>query len=117
MKEHTEPRSPLSVDNQNLVFLVVGRPGAVYAIDEERVLEEVFCEGINLERRAFEHLGSHTNVVTRLGTVDNGLILERGPFRTVIRGIRADQIPWIIKARWLGYRKRKRERVTYLTAA
>ena len=96
---------------------MAGRSGVVYAIDEERVLNEVFGEGINLERRAFERLGSHANVVTRLGTVDNGLILECGPFRTVIREIRADQIPWIIKARWLGYRKRKRERVTYLTTA
>ncbi|KAF2000502.1 kinase-like protein [Amniculicola lignicola CBS 123094] len=102
MKEHTQPPLPPSIDYQSLVFLAAGGSGIVYAIDEKRVLKEFYNEGIDVERRAFQRLGLHVNIVKCFGAIDKGLILERGQsIRTVIRESGADQIPLDTKIRWL----------------
>lgn len=101
-KEHIQSQSPLPIDYESLTFLAVGGSGTVYAIDEERVLKEFHGEGIDIERRALERLGSHPNIVNHLGSMNNSLILERGlPFRTKLRECRADQIPLHMKLCWL----------------
>lgn len=54
----------------------------MYGIDEASVLKEYFDEsddGIAIERLAFDRLGSHCNILQRLGEANNrSLILERG---------------------------------------
>ncbi|KAF2272871.1 kinase-like protein [Westerdykella ornata] len=92
----------LSIDYQKLVFLAAGSSGIVYAIDEEKVLKEYHSEGIDVERRAFERLGLHRNIVRCFGAIDNGIILERGQsLRKVIEESGAEQIPLDKRIRWL----------------
>lgn len=101
-KEHVQFQSPPLIDYESLQFLTAGASGAVYAMDEERVLKEFHGKGIDIERRALERLGSHPNIVKHLGSVDNSLVLERGlPLRTKLRDCGADQIPLHIKLCWL----------------
>lgn len=116
MKEHIQPQLPPSIDYQSLVFLAAGGSGVVYAIDEKRVLKEFYSEGIKVERRVFERLGLHVNIVNYFGATENGLILERGrSLRTVIQESGADQIP--LHTKFAGYRKLQRERDICMTKA
>ena len=96
--------SSISLDYENLEFLAAGKSGIVYGIDEEKVLKEYYGEEeINVERRAFERLGSHANIVKYLGAAaKNSIFLERGqPLRTINQQIGADQIPFEKKLCWL----------------
>ncbi|KAH8730411.1 kinase-like domain-containing protein, partial [Phaeosphaeriaceae sp. PMI808] len=100
-KEHGQHRQPLSIDYDSLDFLAAGGSGTIYAIDEERVLKEFYDKGIEVERRAFERLGSHPNIVKYVGSVDNSLILERGqPIRKLIKE-KGLKISLETKIRWL----------------
>lgn len=102
MEEHIWPQLPLSIDYESLDFLAAGGSGIVYAIDQKRVLKEFYNEGIDVELRAFERLGLHTNIVKCFGRIGNGLILERGrSVRTIIKELGADKIPLEMKLCWL----------------
>lgn len=57
----------LSIEFQSLQFLAFGQLGVVYGIDEERVRKDYHSEGIDIERREFARLGSHTNIMGYLG--------------------------------------------------
>jgi serine/threonine protein kinase len=101
-KEHIQPQSPLPIDYESLELLSVGGSGIVYAIDEGRVLKEFHGDGIDVERRALERLGSHPNIVNYLGSINNGLIFERGrPIRTILQQCGTDQISLHMKSCWL----------------
>ncbi|OAL42830.1 hypothetical protein IQ07DRAFT_525516 [Pyrenochaeta sp. DS3sAY3a] len=92
MKEQIRSEAHTSIDYQSLEFLAAGGSGIVYAIDKNRILKEYHNnEGADVERRAFERLGSHMNIVRCLGTTENGLILERGqPLRQIISEMGAE---------------------------
>jgi serine/threonine protein kinase len=95
---------PIVLDLNSLKFLVAGKSGIVYAIDEGRIVKEYHGEDdIDVERRAFARLGSHMNIVRHLGATGNGSpILERGQVLwTVIEGTNTDKIPLERKLRWL----------------
>lgn len=101
MKEHIWLPSPPSIDYESLHFLAAGGSGIIYAIDEKRVLKEFYDEGIDVELRASERLGLHTNILQCLGQIGNGLILERGrSVRTMIKERVADQIPLEMRICW-----------------
>ena len=98
-------QSLTALDFKSLEFLAFGKSGIVYGIDEGKILKEYHGEEneIDVERRAFTRLGSHTNIVKYLSATCNGsIILERGqPLRTMIQQIGADKIPSDRKLRWL----------------
>ena len=92
IKEHIQPQS----------FLAAGGSGIIYTIDDKRILKTYYDEGIDVERRAFERLGSHKNIVKYFGATRDGLVLERGQLlRTVIQASEPGKIPLNTKIRWL----------------
>jgi tRNA A-37 threonylcarbamoyl transferase component Bud32 len=92
IKEHIQPQS----------FLAAGGSGIIYAIDENRILKTYYDKGIDVERRAFERLGSHKNIVQCFGATRDGLVLERGQsLRMVLRASRPDEIALDTKICWL----------------
>ncbi|TLD36493.1 kinase-like domain [Venturia nashicola] len=105
VKTYNQLHSPPSIDYGSLVFIAAGGSGVIYAIDEEKILKEFYDkddEGVNVERRVFERLGGHANIVKCFGVINNGLILERGrSIRTTIKERGAYQIPLDTKIRWL----------------
>ena len=71
-----------SIDYDGLELIGIGGSAVVYGIDDASVLKEYFDEsdeGITIERHAFDRLGSHCNIVQRLGEPNHrSIILERG---------------------------------------
>lgn len=101
-REMTTEQIGLLIDCQSLVFLATGGLGVIYAIDEQRVPKEFHNKGIDVERQAFERLGSHANIAKYFGATNNGLILEHGlSLRTVIQEHGLGRIPLDTKIRWL----------------
>jgi hypothetical protein len=92
IKEHIQPQS----------FLAAGGSGIIYTINDKRILKTDYDKGIDVERRVFERLGSHKNIVKCLGTIRDGLILERGQsLRSVLQASKLDKILLDTKIRWL----------------
>jgi serine/threonine protein kinase len=98
-----QPRRHPSISYEKLRYITVGKSGVVYEIDDQRILKEYHSEGRDVERRAYELLGSHPNIARYLDSTENGsIILERGQvLRTICQKAGADQIPLYRKLRWL----------------
>ena len=99
-----EPRRHSSISHSQLEYITFGKSGVVYGIDNERVLKQYHdSAGRDVERRAYERLGSHPNVVRYLGSTEDGsIILERGQvLREICQKAGLDQIPMHRKLRWL----------------
>ncbi len=83
--------------------MAAGKSGIVYEIDHQRILK-TYTESNDseVERRAYERLGSHPNIARYLGaTKDGSIILERGQvLRMIYRQPGADQIQLHRKLRW-----------------
>lgn len=71
---------PTAITFDKLKFLAAGKAGVVYGIDDRRVLKEYLeTDGGEVERRAYDRLGSHPNIAKLLSIrKDGSLILERG---------------------------------------
>ncbi|KAK5290557.1 hypothetical protein LTR99_011078 [Exophiala xenobiotica] len=100
----SKQRRHASISYGELQYLAAGRSGTIYAIDEKRILKEYHerTEG-DVERLAYERLGSHPNIARYLGsTKDGSIILERGQvLRSVCQKIGAAQTPLQKKLRWV----------------
>ena len=93
-----------SISFEKLRFLAAGKSGIVYGIDHKRVLKEFQeSDGGEVERRAYQRLGSHPNIAKLLSTrKDGSIILERGEvLQTICRSPSANEIPIQSKLRWL----------------
>ena len=93
-----------SISYERLEYIATGGSAIVYGIDDQRILKEYYESKENdVERRAYERLGSHHNIARYLGSMENGsIILERGHvLRTICQKAGVDQISLDRKLRWL----------------
>lgn len=88
--QHAPSSAPPLIKHDTLIPIGVGGSAAVYGIDEATVLKryyDEFDESIAVERLAYDRLGTHCNIVRRLGEPDEkSFLLERGePLSLLIR--------------------------------
>ncbi|KAG5922982.1 hypothetical protein E4U61_004565 [Claviceps capensis] len=88
--QHAPSSAPPLTKHDTLIPIGVGGSAAVYGIDEATVLKryyDEFDESIAVERLAYDRLGTHYNIVKRLGEPDEkSFLLERGePLSLLIR--------------------------------
>jgi len=100
----SEQHAHISISYDSIRYIAAGGSGVVYIIDNKRVLKE-YSESVrcDLERRAFERLQHHPNIVRYLGSTREGsIILERGKcLRKTLQKSGAHKIPPRTKLRWL----------------
>ncbi|OAP61299.1 hypothetical protein AYL99_03500 [Fonsecaea erecta] len=88
-----------------LKFLAPGKSSVVYAIDDRRVVKMYNSTDDNedvIERRAYDRLGVHRNIVKCFGWNDGARVLERGQIlRGICRQHGAARISLRRKIRWL----------------
>ncbi|KIV92569.1 hypothetical protein B0A52_05618 [Exophiala mesophila] len=86
-----------------LEFLASGKSSVAYGIDDERVLKDFHDrELIDVERRVYIRLGLHPNIPKYLGSVGDGILLERGQvLRKILQQQGADLISVERKVQWL----------------
>jgi serine/threonine protein kinase len=110
--QYTSNTDTESLSYERLQFVAAGKSGVVYGIAHNRVLKEYHdSDGLEVEHRAYQRLGSHPNVAKLFETrTDGSIILERGQvLRTICQSTSADEIPIQKKLIWLrqaaeGYR-------------
>jgi serine/threonine protein kinase len=96
-----------SISFGTLKFLAAGKSGAVYAVDDKRILKEYYERdgGVRgkVERRAYDRVGAHPNIARLLGVrKDGSILLERGEvLRKICRASSASEISLQTKLSWL----------------
>jgi serine/threonine protein kinase len=88
-----------------LKFLAAGKSSVVYGIDDKRIVKVYTSTDDNedvIERRAYERLGFHRNIVKCFGYKDGSIVLERGQvLRGICRQRDSAHISFQRKLRWL----------------